>query len=120
MTRFQITEAHAEAAANWCAKQWIPDDTRDAFRAAVRETLLEPDVGTGRDWYSNGRLLLACDYDPQGPLLSAVKKVVPDCRGFLFSAKGLLYGKTYTWLAHDEIEACAGRGEPDEVIWRAK
>ena len=118
--KFTITQEHAEVASQWWARQWIPDDTREAFRVAVRDILLEPDALTDCDWRGDYDWVhLSVDFDPFEFMLRAAQRVVPECSGSMFSAKGLLYGKTQLRIARDEIEASAGRRDPWVVIWRA-
>lgn len=102
----------------WWAERWIPNDTREAFRAALRLRLeaFETDVPPG----SVGWLVqLDCDYDPKGMLLDAVHDAGVECRGFMFSAQGLLPSKHCVTIHGDNAEAKAGYGVSWVEIWKA-
>ena len=52
-----------------------------------------------------------CDYDPQGLLLDAVREVIdPQCRGFGFSARGILPEKHSLDIAKNELSPKEGYG----------
>ena len=54
---------------------------------------------------------LEVDYDPQGPMLDAVREVLdPDCRGVFFSAQGLLPKKHELQVSPRELRPKEGYG----------
>lgn len=77
-----LNEATAHAAAKWWGDRLRQGD-RMKFEAVIKDHVL-------KHLESNGRCYLECDYDPFGALLEAVKAAGLDCRGFMFSAKGIL------------------------------
>jgi hypothetical protein len=86
----------------WWAERWIPNETREAFRAALRLRLeaFETDVPPG----SVGWLVqLDCDYDPKGMLLDAVHDAGVEC----------------VTIHVDNAEAKAGYGVSWVEIWKA-
>ena len=106
------------AVVKWWAERWIPDATREAFRAALRMRLeaFECDVPDP----ALGHLLqLDCDYDPKDVLLEAVRDTGAECRGFMFSAKGLLPYKHNVTIWADRAEAKAGYGADWVTLWEA-
>lgn len=72
----------AKMAAEWWADRLQQGD-RAAFVAALRDLV-------ARDLEARGSCHLECDYDPAGHLLEAVRAAGVECRGFMFSAKGIL------------------------------
>jgi hypothetical protein len=106
------------AVVQWWAERWIPDATREAFRAAVRlrHEAWEYDVPSD---YGGCLLELSCDYDPRGMLLEAVRDAGHECRGFMFSAQGLLPSKHCVLIHIGNAEAKAGYGADWLEIWRA-
>ena len=70
-----------EMAAQWWADRFGIEDKREALKAALLKHL--PDG----DWETYN------DYDPSGPLLTAVREVTK-CRGCMFSGDGLFPRKT--------------------------
>lgn len=92
----KLTESEAKAIAAYLADWWaerLRRGDRAIFRAhlsaAVETHLLACPAG-------RLHLSLECDYDPQGPLLDAVRAAGVECRGFLFSAQGILPQKCST------------------------
>jgi hypothetical protein len=56
-------------------------------------------------------LYLECDYDPQGILLEAIREVIePNCRGYRFSADGLLPQKHSLEVWCDRLSPIEGAG----------
>ncbi len=91
---------------NEYAAQWWADrlddqyaDKREAFRQALLERIPE-----GTDWK------LTCDYDPWDELLEAVLAVGIECSGCLWSAKGILPGKTCVIRRGNELRFKEGYG----------
>ena len=82
-------EAAAKMAGEWWAERLSSQhaDKRAAFAAAVAKHCQSVLRDRGICW-------LAVDYDPQGPMLDAVRDAVdPSCRGMMFSARGILPDK---------------------------
>lgn len=63
------------------------------------------------------KVFLECDYDPQGLLLEAVREVIdPQCRGFLFSARGILPPKHSLMVSRERLVPKEGYGNWTEEI----
>ena len=104
----QITKASI-AAAKWWADRLQSGD-REKF-SAILQLLIEKDLR------EHGRSYTECDYDPHGHLLAAVKAAVdPDCRGFLFSARGILPNKHELTIYPDRLEPKEGYGNWTDAI----
>ena len=70
------------------ATDWWADRLQSGDRSKFIETL-RPLVE--KDLRERGVCMLECDYDPFGHLLTAVRAAGnSECRGFLFSARGIL------------------------------
>lgn len=98
--------------ANEAAKWWtslLQAGDRAAFEAHLR-TAIETDLRV------HGRSMLQVDYDPFGHILDAVRAAGVECSGMLFSARGILPGKTRMTVKRERIEARSGYGSPWEVI----
>jgi hypothetical protein len=103
-----------DAAVRWWAANWGPDETQVKFADALREVLSVPVEPT----HANDALILAVDYDPQGLLLEAIRKF-QECRGFMFSAEGILPLKTVMRITPAMVEVRAGRRSEWENVWQA-
>jgi hypothetical protein len=75
-------ERAAQMATHWWVERLIAGD-KEKF-AQTLKPLVEADLR------SFGRCNLDCDYDPHGHLLTAVRAAGLECRGALFSARGIL------------------------------
>ncbi len=72
----------AKMATDWWVERLRKGD-KERF-AAVLQPLVEADLR------ATGQCTMEVDYDPREPLLTAVREVIdPECRGFMFSAKGI-------------------------------
>jgi hypothetical protein len=79
----KLNAATAKAAADWRTKRLQSGD-KEKFRAFLEVEILKA-------LETDGQIFLECDYDPFGLLLDAVKEAGhKDCRGFMFSARGIL------------------------------
>lgn len=58
----------------------------------------------------NGKCYLECDYDPDKHLISALAAAGVECRGFLFSASGILPTKHELSVFPDRLEPKEGYG----------
>lgn len=97
-TRLNI--ATAKAAAQWWGDRLQRGD-RDAFEKALTvQILIQLETAGG--------CLLECDYDPQGAVLDAVRAAGVECRGWMFSAKGILPSKHETIIRPGHIEPKEG------------
>jgi hypothetical protein len=103
----------------WWAERWIPNDTREAFRAALRLRLeaFEHDAPAG---YCGTLVALDCDYDPRSMLLDATRDTGVECRGYLYSAQGLLPSKHSVVIWLGRAEAKAGYGAEWITLWKAE
>jgi hypothetical protein len=86
---------------------------KDVFALAIakrvdKELRLKPEVG----------VYLECDYDPQGILLEAIREVIePSCRGYRFSADGLLPQKHSLEVWRDRLSPIEGAGNVlDDIL----
>ena len=93
-------EAAAKAAAEWWADRLQRGD-RGAFIVSLQASVLN---GLER----NGFVELECDYDALGPLLDAVRAAGVECRGFGFSADGILPRKHDLTVRPDRLEPKEG------------
>lgn len=103
-------KAAALLAANWWADHLQSGD-RTKFVDTLRP-LVEADLQT------NGSCWLECDYDPFGHLLTAVRAAGhEECRGFLFSAQGILPGKHSLDVTPGKLSPKEGYGNwTDDII----
>ena len=115
-----MTPEQLDTVVAWWASRWEKPESREAFAAALRSELDNREALTESGHLtSNGSVFLHVDYDPAGPLLAAARAVEPDCRGFMFSAKGLLPYKTRMSIYPDGIEVSCGYGAPWEPLTAA-
>lgn len=101
----------------WWADRWQGGaEKRAAFAASLRSQLeaYERDVPADHSGYL---VMLDCDYDPKGMLLEAVRATGVECRGYLFSATGLLPSKHCVMIYPDGAEAKAGYGAEWVTLW---
>lgn len=99
-TRLNI--ATAKAAAQWWGERLQQGD-RDAFEKSLAvQILIELETA--------GVCLLECDYDPRGTVLDAVRAAGVECRGWMFSARGILPQKHETIVRPGRIEPKEGYG----------
>jgi hypothetical protein len=108
-------ETATAAAAWWAARLVRPPATRDAFEMHLRR-LLETGKPADREGYPKF-WALRVDYDPSETLLAALGAADIECRGFMFSAGGILPIKT-SMKIYDTgtIIVSDGRGAPFERI----
>lgn len=107
----QIAQA-AKMAGEWWAERLSDahQGKRTEFAAAVAkhcETEMRARAKSG------GKPLcwLEVDYDPQGPMLDAVREVIdPDCKGMMFSARGILPQKHELKVEPRRLEPKEGYG----------
>ena len=92
-----------EKAANWWAERFGLADKREELKAALIKHLPDGDW----DIYN--------DYDPQGPLLAAVREVV-ECRGYMFSGDGLFPRKTGLRCTDGKLYGKDGYGALDVEV----
>jgi len=110
-----------EAAVNYWTSELQPPDKRDAFRAHLRlaiATAWEQAVefhNQHPDWPAHVKI--GVDYDPCPILLTALRACGVECQGFMFSAKGLFAGKTFSQLGEGTFFVREGRGDPGRLIY---
>lgn len=102
----------AEAVASWWANQL--DDSHGpeatvAFRDALAD-MVEREQFSGRETYEH-RWALEVDYDPSPTLRAALQVAGIECRGFMFSAEGILPAKTRMKIWRDTETA-----EVDQIV----
>lgn len=112
------TLAVAEVCADWWADRLQIEDRRKLFRDALVRRLaiygVEPksDFGFG--------IQLKVDYDPDDTLLLALKDAAIECRGFMWSAEGILPLKTRMKIYPDgRVIVQEGRGAQDVELLTA-
>jgi hypothetical protein len=100
----KLDEKTAAVASDWWADRFQIDAKRAQFRAELYSRLIE---GTHAPDDERGfGLSLRVDYDPEDTLLDVVRAIGIDCRGFMFSADGILPNKTRMRVYRDgRIEA---------------
>lgn len=84
----ELIDDVAKYVAGWWTDRLMTGD-KDAFRSFLEQAVAAQLRERG---YSH----LECDYDPQGVLLDAVRVAGVECRGMLFSARGILPAKHST------------------------
>jgi hypothetical protein len=103
----KLNIATAKAAAKWWGERLKAGD-RKAFEASLTTSIfLRLEI--------SGGCLLTCDYDPWDILLDAVRDAGIECRGFGFSARGILPLKHETIVRSGSIEPKEGYAN-----WTAK
>lgn len=95
-------ERAALAAAKWWADRLEQGD-KERFAAA-----LAPKIKAALE--ADGVARLESDYDPAGILLDAVREIGIECRGFLFSARGIFPQKHSLDVYSDRLEPKEGYG----------
>lgn len=104
--------AAAVMAAEWWADRLEQGD-RSKFIAAL-VPLIDADIA------AHGSCRLECDYDPWDHLLTAVRAAGVECRGFMFSARGILPTKHSLWVRPNKLEPKEGYGRWSMAIPVAK
>lgn len=95
-------EAAAELAAQWWTDRLERGD-KETFKASIQASIL-----TALD--EHGFIEVECDYDPDGPLLDAVRAAGIECSGYMFSAKGILPCKHSLSVTPTAMEPREGYG----------
>lgn len=95
----KLDENTASIASNWWAERFLIDDKRDQFRAELHRRLV--DGSHELDDERGFGLSMSVDYDPEGTILDVVVAVGIECRGFMFSAKGIFPYKTRMRIYRD-------------------
>lgn len=98
----------ADMAGIWWAERLGKGD-KEAFAKAVSNRVFDKLV-------QSGSAILECDYDPFGILLDSVREIGIDCRGFLFSAKGILPYKHLMTVYPHRLETKTGYGQWQDPI----
>lgn len=104
-----LNKRTAEAAAKWWG-----DRLRKGDRAAFEASLIQYIESKLEE---RGKVFLNCDYDPQEGLLEAVRAAGLECRGFLYSAEGILPMKHSTNIKPGLIEPKEGYGNWTDPIF---
>lgn len=92
-----INQETAELCARWWADRLEIEERREAFRKALIPKIAED-------------MFLAVDYDPDDTLLEALHEAGIQCRGALFSARGILPEKTRMRINNSGITVNEGYG----------
>ena len=101
-------EKAAEMAGKWWAER-LYRGNKEQFAEEIRVRVL-------LELQTREIVYLECDYDPQGILLEAVHAIGIECRGFLFSADGILPRKHALKVRHDRLEPKEGYGNLTDII----
>lgn len=102
-------EKAAEMATDWWAERLMSGDV-DKFKKTLRPLIEER-------LKASGHCYLECDYDPFEPLLTAVRASGhDDCRGYLFSASGILPKKHSLDVHIDHMHPKTGYGQYGDTI----
>lgn len=106
-------ERLAEIAAAWWAERFKVEEKRGEFRQALAKRLLEAEPDPCR----GPALSVYSDYDPCPVMIQALADIGIECRGCMFSSKGLFPAKTGLTLSKDgELWAKEGYGEKSVKI----
>lgn len=125
----ELAARAAKAAGEWWAARLDPahQDKAEAFATAVERYTYQALTGQ-TVWRHNGDVVagdgkpvsgvyIESDYDPKGPLLQAVIETVePNCKGFMFSSKGILPYKTELFVTRERLKPKEGYGNWTAVI----
>lgn len=119
MTKTGQTRAAAALAAEWWTERLLIDDPargeldplrgkvtpdqRDRFTPILADKI---EAALKQD----GRCYLTCDYDPWDILLEAVREAGIECRGCMFSARGILPQKHGLRIEPDKLTPKEGYG----------
>lgn len=100
----------ALAAAKWWGDRLQQGD-REKFEAHLAEAI-DASLKEQEEKYPKyePRVRLSCDYDPQGLVLDAVRAAGVECRGFMFSAEGILPQKHTLHVTKGKLEPKEGYG----------
>jgi hypothetical protein len=110
-----IDAALADTCAAWWSERFLLDEKREAFRAELARRLAADEISDS-DRYGLGVRLIV-DYDPQGTLLEIVRGLGIECRGFMFSADGVLLCKRRMKIRKDgTVEVEDGRVPPVALV----
>ena len=122
-------EMAANMAGDWWAKKLAVThaDKRPAFAAAVSRLVQQALRGEAHWVWGQGKkvgagepvawVMTENDYDPQGLMLDAVREVIDqNCRGFMFSGRGILPDKTCLLVRPTLLEPKEGYGNRTTAI----
>jgi hypothetical protein len=113
-----VTHPAIDQIVSWWTDRLAIADKRPAFASALRDHFsAEWAKEVARDVEPS--VCLRVDYDPFDVLLDAVNEAGIECRGFMFSARGILPEKTCMQVSADKVEASEGRRAAWVVIWEA-
>ncbi len=97
-----LSEAQMLAIAAYLADWWaqrLRQGDKEAFKANLSAAIMaELEKRPDRPYID-----IECDYDPQGILLDAVRAAGVECRGMMFSAKGILPEKHSTTVYPEKV-----------------
>lgn len=108
-----IDDAMVKAIVDWMDGEFMIDDKREQFRVEL-EKVVRRDLPK----YAGHRYELYIDYDPNEPLLEALRNAGVDCDGNFFSARGIFrYGKTGVRVRQGKAYVKPGYGKNDMELW---
>lgn len=99
-----ITPDHLQCVANTAAAWWadrLMSGDRALFETFVAERVMS-------DLQTSGFSRMKVDHDPEGLLLDAVRHAGVSCRGYMFSADGVLPSKSFLRALPEKIEGREG------------
>lgn len=111
----------AKVCADWWCERFYVEEKRDAFRTALIEILMTGKID-GDDLMSTAndppKVRLEVDYDPNRTLLAALSSAGIECRGFLFSAGGIIAQKRRMYIngGTGEVRVIDGYGAQPELL----
>jgi hypothetical protein len=109
----------AKICSDWWAERFEIDEKREAFRAELARRLVADEI-SDHDRRGFG-ITLYVDYDPMGTLLEIVHLIGIECRGFLFSADGILPCKRDMTIRPDgSVEVRDGLVQSEWLVPRAE
>lgn len=98
----KLSEHDINIIANYMADWWA-ERLMQGDKVAFHESLKTAITKELSAWPDRPYVSIECDYDPQGPLLDAVRAAGLKCDGYLFSARGILPQKHDTSIYPERV-----------------
>jgi hypothetical protein len=98
---------------DWMRAEFLVEDKRERFCGELAKVLR-------REFEKVGWVRLYIDYDPNEPLLEALRAAGVECRGCMYSADGLFRGRKtgVTWRPEQQrVTVKLGYGGVEHELW---